>query len=396
MSSSFSSSISQTAGSKNAEAARENSLTEHRLSMDKSLPGTRRNFLGMIRPPKMSKVEIVNFTAQLAIMFRSGVDIVSAIDSLAKQAKSESSQDILDAILEDLNQGKPFSVALKRFECVFGPSYVASVSAGEASGKMSEVLAHIASLLRGELKLRNTLRTMMAYPIILVSISLLVIVALVIFVLPQFAKVFSDFDTPLPWITRALLAISSELIGRGWLWLPVSMIAIGSLIVFVRTNYGRRLKDHLLLNLLVVRDVTRALMIGRVLRLLGLLIESGVPLLESLTLVKVSQRNWLYRKLFAEIEQSVLRGGGLGTSLIDAAFVPTSAAEMILTAERTGTLDSVTQMVGEHYEEDGQERLRGLVAVIEPAITVVMGVVVAVVVMSVALPMFDLATFGQN
>ena len=130
--------------------------------------------------------------------------------------------------------------------------------------------------------------------------------------------------------------------------------------------------------------------------MLGLLIESGVPLLESLVLVKNSLRNSLYHAMFSELEQNVLSGRGLGTTLVESEFIPPSAAEMVLTAERTGSLGSVTKLIGEYFEEEGEEKLRGLIVIVEPAITVLMGIIVAFVVLAVALPMFDLATFAQK
>jgi type II secretory pathway component PulF len=158
---------------------------------------------------------------------------------------------------------------------------------------------------------------------------------------------------------------------------------------------GRRKWDYAMLNLPVLRDITRAFYIGRTFRLMGLMIESGVPLLEGLRLTRNSVRNLLYRKLFDDLEDSILNGRGLANSLINAGFVPSVAAEMVLTAERTGTLGMVTELMGEHYEEEGESKLRELATLLEPLIIVFMGVVVATIVMAVMLPMFDIATMAR-
>jgi type II secretory pathway component PulF len=150
-----------------------------------------------------------------------------------------------------------------------------------------------------------------------------------------------------------------------------------------------------MLNLPVLRDITRAFYIGRTFRLLGLMIESGVPLLEGLKLTRNSIRNILYRQLFDDLEDSILNGRGLANSLISAGFVPPVAAEMVLTAERTGTLGMVTELMGEHYEEEGESKLRELATILEPLIIVAMGIIVATIVMSVMLPMFDIATMAK-
>ena len=134
------------------------------------------------------------------------------------------------------------------------------------------------------------------------------------------------------------------------------------------------------MNTVIIRDITRAFYIGRTFRLLGLMIESGVPLLEGLQLTRNAVRNSLYRELFKELEEAILNGRGLASSLIKAGFVPPVAAEMVLTAERTGTLGMVTELMGAHYEEEGESRLRELATILEPLIIVVMGVIVATIV----------------
>jgi type II secretory pathway component PulF len=173
------------------------------------------------------------------------------------------------------------------------------------------------------------------------------------------------------------------------------LAAIIGLLISRNIEAGRRKWDYAMLNIPVLRDITRAFYIGRTFRLLGLMIESGVPLLEGLKLTRNSVRNILYKKLFDELEDSILNGRGLATSLISAGFVPAVAAEMVLTAERTGTLGMVTELMGEHYEEEGESKLRELATMLEPLIIVVMGVVVATIVMAVMLPMFDIATMAR-
>lgn len=352
--------------------------------------------VGAGRPARLSKKDLANLTSQLSIMLRSGVDVATALESLARQSKRSEQQAVLRAIHADVLGGQSFSAALGQYCHLFGVSYVATVAAGESSGKMADVLSHLAVLQRSELRLRSSIRTLMAYPLLLLSISGLVTVALVLFVLPKFAEVFAQFDTPLPLITQVLLSISTELRGRVWFWGPAIIGSVGAVVVFAMSEPGRRVWYHFLLHTYVIRHISQALLIGHVCRLLGLMIESGVPLLDGLRIVRSSIKNTLYRGLLASVEQSVLNGRGLGKTLIESAFVPPAAAEMLLTAEQTGELGNVTQMIGEHFEEEGQVKLRDLVAFVEPVITIGMGVVVAIVVLAVMLPMFDMATFAQG
>ena len=344
---------------------------------------------------RLPKRELVNITSQLAIMTRSGVDIATALDSLQRQSKNQVAQQILGEIYEDVLAGKSFSAALAEHGRAFGPSYVASVTAGEASGRMWEVLAQLAKLNRNEFKMQNRIRTVAAYPLILTVVSLAVSAALMLFVLPQFADIFADAGTPLPWITEAMIGISDELRSRAWIWGPLMLFLLVGLSLFFTSPGGKELMDRWLLEIPIVKEVNQFLITGRSCQLLGLLLESGVPLVESLGLVRNSVHNSRYRSMYTHLEESVLTGSGLGNILLENDFFPPSAAEMMMTAEKTGTLGSATRLIGEHFEEEGEEQLKTMMAIAEPAITVLMGGFVALVVLSVSLPMFDLANMAR-
>lgn len=368
-----------------------------------SSPVARSHSHAKVAPPMFGKKrksinrkEMVHITSQLAIMTKSGVDIVSALASLQKQSKSQDTIAILSKIHSDVVAGATFSQALSYHSDVFGQSFVASVTAGEASGKMSDILAELASLHRNELKLIRSIKTMAAYPLVLVAVSCVVITSLLLFVLPQFSKIFDDFDAPLPMMTIVLIAFSNALVKYCWIWAPALLAFVFGGLKYLKTQSGKRLLHTFLLNAPVLGDVTRSLLIGRVCRLLGLLINSGVTLLDSLKLVRGATNNLIYREMLEKIERNVLEGKGLGRTLENSPHVPDSAAEMIQTAERTGTLGNATQLIGGHFEEEGEEKLRAMIVVLEPAVTVVMGAVVAFVVLAVALPMFDLANVVQN
>jgi type II secretory pathway component PulF len=343
----------------------------------------------------LSKRDLLSVTTQLAIMTRSGVDLASAFNSLSQQCSNATLRNVLAQVHRDVTGGKSISDAMQAQSSVFGAAYVASVAAGEAAGKLPEVLSRLAQFQRTEIRVRATVRTLLAYPVLLSGVSSLVVIGLVTFVLPKFVDIFAQFDVTLPVITRVVVATSDVLRKYIYIWLPLLIAAIIGLAVSRNVESGRRHWDAAMLNLPVLKDITRAFYIGRTFRLLGLMIESGVPLLEGLKLTRNSIRNMLYRQLFDDLEESILNGRGLANSLINAGFVPAVAAEMVLTAERTGTLGMVTELMGEHYEEEGESKLRELATILEPLIIVAMGVIVATIVMAVMLPMFDIATMAK-
>jgi type II secretory pathway component PulF len=341
---------------------------------------------------KVSQRDLAAATSQLSILMRSGMDLTTALESLARQTRKPAAKKMLSDIHQRVLSGLQFSEALSIYENTFGASYVASVRAGEASGKLTDVLIQLAQLRRQQMRMASALRAMMAYPIILTCVSSTVIMALLVFVLPRFGDIFADFESGLPWITKVLLAVSTILRGHLLLLIGVGIAAIVGLVTFLRSRPGQALADRLLLNGPILSYVSQPLLIGRACRLLGMMIENGVPVLEAIQLTRSSMKNRLYIQLFGDLENEVVNGRGLGNVLLNSKFVPAAAAEMLVMAEQSGSLELVTQVIGDHYEEEGESRLRELVNYAEPVLTVSLGLIIAVVILAVMLPMFDLAT----
>lgn len=345
---------------------------------------------------RISRQELLAMTSQLAIMARAGVDLATAIAALARQSPNPRLSDILRQVHEHVEAGEPVSRALERHANVFGEAYVASVAAGEASGRLPDVLERLVQLQRGQIRLRATLRGVLAYPVVLTVMSGLVLVALVLFVLPRFADVFARLDVPLPALTQVLLGISGEITGRWWFWLPIAVATLAAAASMWVTESGRLVRDGLMLRLPLVADIQRVLLTGRSLRLMGTMIESGVPLLDAIKLTQASVENRVYQKLFDQLRYDALNGRGLTDALAASPHVPPGAAQMVATGEQSGTLGSVMQLVGEYYEEESETRVRDLATVLEPIIIVAMGAVVAIIVLSVVLPMFDFTNVADG
>jgi len=348
------------------------------------------------RRNRVPKHEVADMTAQLAIMTQSGLDLSSALSSLAAQCERPA----LAAVLRDINDlvhgGNTLSESLRLYPEVFDGAYVATVAAAEASGRMAEVLKQLSAMQRSELRLRQSIKALLTYPILLTVISGSVIGILVVFVLPRFAEIFAQHEVALPIVTHALLGVAAELKTRWWLWFPLMGAALAGALAWRSTEGGRRTVDQCLLHMIAVRTVTRPLLIGRTCSLLGLLLQSGVPLLEALRLCRQAVANRVYKDLLTDVADSVLNGRGMGASLMAAEVVPLSAREMIATGERTGNLSEVAELLGSYYEEEAENHMKQIVRLLEPLITVVMGAVVAVVVLAVMLPIFDLSTAGGH
>lgn len=345
---------------------------------------------------RVSKRDVAELTAQLAIMTQSGVDIGSALGSLARQCQRPALADVLETVHNDVMGGAAFSEALRKHPKIFDGAYTATVASGEATGRMSEVLAQLAELQRSELRMRRTIRGVMIYPVVLSFVSVGVIIAMLLFVLPQFAGIFADYEIPLPMVTTILIAVSDELRGRWWFWAPVAIGAVVGLAWLRSTDAGREVSDPLLLKIGALKLVIQTVIVGRMCRLMGLMIDSGVPLLECLSLTRNAIRHTSFRRLLANLEESVTNGQGMTSTLEKSDVFPASATEMIGAAERSGKLGEVLQMVGAYFEEEGEAATKQAASLLEPLITVCMGAVVAVIVLAVMLPVFDLSSFARK
>ena len=341
---------------------------------------------------KVSKNDLLIVTTQLAIMCRSGVDLAAALTSIARECRQPGLQRVLTDVSNDVNNGTPASVALGKHPAAFGPAYVASTAAAEASGTLVEVLQRMCELLKNEIRMQQVIRGIVTYPLVLASVASVVLNALVFFVLPQFSKVFKNMGRPAPPTTQFLLD-GATFLRSNVLWILAAVAIAGTAAIsFAMSDSGRRYWHRLVFQIPVLRDAMRSLLSGRVFRLMGDLLESGVPLVEALKLSRSAVKNMLLQELLESVENEVVNGRGMSGEISRSELIPAGAAQMIVTAERTGRLGNVLQLIGEHYEEQGEQQLRQAARVVEPGIIVVMGIAVGAVVMAIMLPLLDVST----
>lgn len=359
-------------------------------------PSGGRSDVAARRRLKVPQQQLAEMTSQLAIMARSGVDTASSLGSLAAQCRRPAMAEVLRDVHQSVLAGRTLSEALSDHHDVFESPFVAAVAAGEASGKMPYVLEQLAVRGRKAIRARRTLRAMMTYPILLLAASSCVIAALVLLVLPKFADIFAQYDMPLPPLTAMLIVVSGELSQRWYVWLPLAASLVVGAVAWRRTPRGRAQIDSCWIRLPVVRDVYISHQVARIFQSIALMLESGVPLLDTLRLTRQAVGNSHYRQLLDDLEEAVVSGRNLASALKDAEIIPQSAREMVATAEAAGKLGEVTGLLGAYYDEEAEAGMRQLVGMLEPAITIGMGLIVVVIVLAVMLPVFDLSTLAHG
>ena len=338
---------------------------------------------------RVRQTDLLMMTSQLSIMSRSGVDLADALKGVAEECSNLTLQKVLLQVFEDVSSGETVSAALARHSDIFGETYVVAIQAAEASGRMTDVLDRLTRLLRYEIRLRNTVRGILTYPLILFVVAFLVSGALILFVLPQFADVFKDLNKPVPPITQMLLDVSVFVRSSFLYLLPAAAAAVFGLWKALQTERFRLATDRIAVSIKGLGPAVQSLMSGRMFTLLGTMLESGIPLLDALGLCRTASRNRLMQQLFRRLEDDVLNGRGISAGLATATCIPSGASQMISTAERSGRLGEVIQTVGEFYEDEGERQIRQAVRFLEPVIILVMGVFVSFVVMSVMMPLLD-------
>lgn len=344
------------------------------------------------RRRRVSKNDLVTMTSQLTIMLQSGVDLADALRNLGGNYPQGALKQVLLSLHEDVTSGESFSKSLRAHPRVFDAAFVAAVAAAEQTGDLLQGLERLSIMLRNQKRLSSSIWALLTYPLLLCAVTGVALSGMVFFVLPQFSDVFAGFDHPAPPLTQLLLDFGKFARAHWPILLGTAFATAASLAWFGTRPAARHVWSYLLMHTLLVRNATRTLATGRLFRLLGTMLQSGVSLLDGIRLCRTASNNYYFRGLFQVMETELINGQGISSSLTNASFLPAGAAQMIATAERSGKLAQVLQSVGQYYEEEGENKVRGLVKLLEPALIIGLGVVVGSVVLCVMLPLFDAST----
>ncbi|MFA6584760.1 MAG: type II secretion system F family protein [Elusimicrobiaceae bacterium] len=335
--------------------------------------------------------EVTIFTTQLTVMVRSALPIIESLDMLTQQTKNPVFKNILEEISGSVRQGQPLSQAFGRYPKVFDEVYISLLASGEASGKLDVMLERLAEHLEFQMELKQKVRAALVYPTIVIMTAVLVVVFLILFVLPTFMEVFTQFNIALPLPTRILIFVSEQL--RRWWYLI--LLAVGGgwwyLSEWLLDPLHIRLIHNAQIRLPILGDLVRNIVMTRILRTLGSLTESGVPIIKSLELAKNSAGNVVFGEIIDNIIRNVKEGRGIAPAFAESPFIPASVVGMINTGEKTGTLPEVVNKVADYYESETDSAIRNLFSVLEPLFILFLAFLVGGIAVSVLLPMFELA-----
>lgn len=345
-----------------------------------SFPGTAR----------VSQNDVMVVTYQLEALINAGVPLVQSLDMLATQTSAPAFQALLRAVKQKVESGSSLADALQGHPTVFTPWYVSMVEAGEESGTLDKTFGRLAVHLDKVVRLRQQVKLALAYPLLVVSVALLVLWVLLIWVIPMFATMFADWGDALPWPTAVVLALSRWL-QEQWVSALIGMIGMGiGGRLWAKTRSGQRMIEHVVLRLPLLGKLRRNVAVVHVARTLSVLLGSGVPILRSLEIAQKVSGLQLMAWALEEARSSIREGHTLADPLERSGMFPRLVSNMVGVGEATGSLDTALGNVADLYEREVDRDVAALTAVLEPLMIVVLGIGIGFIVVAMYLPIFQM------
>jgi type IV pilus assembly protein PilC len=341
--------------------------------------------------PKVTEKDIVVMTRQFATMIDAGLPLVQCLDILYSQQDNRTFKRILKQIKDDVEEGSTFADALKKHPDVFDDLFVNLVAAGEIGGILDVILNRLANYIEKAAKLKKKVKGAMVYPLVVMIIAVCVVAVILIFVIPVFQQMFADFGRALPAPTQFVVNLSNFV--KSYIIYIVVLVALCVFAFrrFYRTERGRTVVDDLILKAPVFGVLIRKVAVAKFTRTLGTMISSGVPILDSLDIVAATAGNKTIETALRETRMSISEGRTIAEPLADSDVFPAMVVQMISVGEATGALDTMLTKIADFYDDEVDAAVDALTAMLEPFMMVFLGGTIGGLVVSMYLPIFQMA-----
>jgi len=342
---------------------------------------------------RIKPAEIIMFSRQLALLLESGTDIVTALDLLQEQIENQTLKTIITQVAADIRAGSALSVALSKHPRAFSSMYYRAIAAGEQGGNLEVVLRQMASHMEKSVTTEKQVKNALTYPFIIILVAVIVVIILVTFVLPAFTKMYSQFGVELPLVTRILIAITDWFSAYGvFVILAIIAGAIG-VYFYIRTPKGKHWWDTTVLKLPVLGRIVHLGELARCCRTMSLLIRIGLPLPEVMAMAIHNSNNKVVGDNLTAVQQELIRGEGLSRPMAKRPLFLPLMTQMVRVGEETGHLDNTLDTVADSFEMDSSEKTKSAVALIQPVMTIIIGLLVGFVVLAMISAMYSI--YGQ-
>ncbi len=336
--------------------------------------------------------QIAVFTRQMAMLLKAGSGVVAALQSIARQFAKPAHNRLIHQLCLDIEEGEPLAAALRKYPAAFDPTYCAIVAAGEATATLPEMFERLARIVGKRRVIRNRILGAMAYPLVLSVLSISIVSVLLFFVLPRFGDMFDTLAVELPASTSLLLKFGTWTKTYWYVELPLFLLLIGGVVYVLRTARGRQWISDVSIRTPLLGKLISGLIQGETFRVLGMLIEARVGVLEAIELVSGVTRNSRFQELYDRMTEQVTSGGSVSAALESSPLISPSIAHAIRTGEESGQLGAAATYVADILDEDNTEMIDTVTKLVEPLILIVMGLVVGTVAVSLFMPLFDMTS----
>ncbi len=366
-------------------------LTEVAVSAEKKSAGAKKQRKPLFGTGVTSE-NVTIFSRQLATLLKAGLPLLRSLEVIGRQEKNPYFKDIVDSLADSVRTGNKFSDGLQQHSKVFDKLYINMARAGEAGGVLDVVLDRLATFQEKAMKTTNKVKSAMVYPVVILSVAVAIVVILMIFVVPQFQKIFQDMlnGAPMPALTQMIIDISDFMKVNYIATLGIVAGAILVIRLFFKTKVGMRVWDIAALKLPKFGDLVMKSTVARFTRTFGTLLASGVPILEALTITKGTIKNSLIVDALTRVHDRVRDGEPLATPLDQQKIFPTMVTSMVEVGEETGQLSEMLNRIADNYDEEVDNAVGGITSVIEPIMIVFLAVVVGTIVIALFLPIIQI------
>jgi type IV pilus assembly protein PilC len=341
---------------------------------------------------KVTTKDISLATRQLATMIDAGLPIVQCLDILAQQSESKLLCKTVSTVKKDVEGGSTLADALRKHPKIFDDLYVNMVEAGEAGGILNTILNRIALFIEKANRLKKKVKGAMIYPCAIVCVAVIVVAVLMIFVIPVFAELYGGMGKELPLPTQICINISNWFVAYWYVLVAALTGVFMGISFYYKTPHGRMNIDRLMLRMPIIGDLLRKVAVARFSQNMSLLLSSGVPILDGLAITGKTAGNKVVEKAILESRISISQGKTVAEPLRDSKIFPPLVCQMVAVGESTGGLDTMLKKVAELYEEEVDDAVNNLTAMMEPMIMVVLGVILGGLVIAMYLPIFQMGS----
>jgi len=338
---------------------------------------------------KVSKTDVMLFTQDISTLLNAGLPIDRSLAIIADITENKKFETLIRDILKNVHEGNDLSGAFAKYPDVFSPLYVNMVKAGEAGGVLELILQKLAEFLKNSRELTDYIKSAMVYPLLLASVGGISMIILLTFVIPKFSVIFADMGQTIPLSASILLGLSAALKTYWWLIITVIGAAIFFIKKYIKTEAGKFNFDRSLFNFPLTGKIIKNLETARFARTLGTLLKSGVPVLEALKLVKDIIGNSFIAGSMDKICDQVKEGERFSKPLRESNLFPSLAVQMVIVGEETGKIDELLIKVADNYDSVVRSTVKKLISLLEPAMILIMGIVVGFIVISMLMAIFS-------